>query len=93
MYNANQNTPKRLPLAPKAKPLSRATPAERERSWGGGDVEIKQKPIFILVLCLPCFCLIETFHSLSGVSLVRFFPLMERNEHMKPTYKSKFETV
>jgi hypothetical protein len=25
--------------------------------------------------------LIETFLSLSGVSLVRFFPLMERNEH------------
>ena len=28
---------------------------------------------------------------LSGVSLVRFFPLVERNEHKKTTHKSKFE--
>ena len=29
---------------------------------------------------------------LSGVSLVRFFPLLERNEHKKLIDKSKFET-
>jgi hypothetical protein len=37
------------------------------------------------VLPFKCFRLIETSPSPSGVSLVRFFPLVERNEHNKNT--------
>ena len=37
-----------------------------------------------------CFRLIETSPSPSGVSLVRFFPLVERNEHNKQTDKLQF---
>ena len=65
---------------------ARASPKGWARSGGGvlGEGEMlkssKSRTIWSFFI-LKCFCLIETSPSPSGVSLVRFFPLVERNEH------------